>query len=109
LRYACRFATPEFLIFARPEPSSSTRFAYYPGRTVVAVTHAGFIVTSFLMLFGVPRPGTGARIDPDPASLTTWEYDEVDHVWRLVSYNDTAHLTRAAAPTPTSNAPAPAG
>lgn len=71
----------------------------HPGRTVVAVTHAGVIVTSFLMLLGVPRPGTGARIDPDPASLTTWDFHEADRVWRLVSFNDTAHLARPAAST----------
>jgi probable phosphoglycerate mutase len=42
--------------------------------------------------FAIPRPGTGARIDPDFAWMTEWEYLNADRVWRLVSYNDTAHL-----------------
>src|SRR5579875_2217213 len=36
----------------------AVRFA---GQTVVAATHAGFIVASVLVLFDIPRPGTGAR------------------------------------------------
>jgi broad specificity phosphatase PhoE len=69
------------------------RFAgSYPGQRVVAVTHAGFIVWSLFSLFGVPRPGTGTRIDPDFASLTEWECEQPDGVWRLIRYNDTAHL-----------------
>ncbi|MGM1061331.1 histidine phosphatase family protein [Saccharothrix sp. Mg75] len=64
--------------------------AEHRGRTVVAATHAGFVVLAFLVLFGVPRPGTGARLDPDFASATEWEHDGAS--WRLVRLNDTAHL-----------------
>ena len=53
--------------------------------TVGAVTHAGFIVASVIALFGIPRPGTGARLDPDHVSLTEWHCLEVG--WRLVRYN----------------------
>ncbi len=68
----------------------------FEGRTVVAVTHAGFIVASFLAIFDIPRPGTGARLDPAHTSLTEWQV--ADGVWRLVRYNDTRHLDGA--PTP---------
>lgn len=59
------------------------------GQTVVAATHAGFIVASFLTRFAIPRPGTGTRIDPDFARLTEWRVQQGS--WRLVRYNDTAH------------------
>jgi probable phosphoglycerate mutase len=50
----------------------------------MAVTHAGFMVWVFMRLFGVPRPGTGARVDFDFASVTEWEFSGG---WRLVSLN----------------------
>jgi probable phosphoglycerate mutase len=62
----------------------ATRFA---GQTVIAVTHAGFIVASFLLLFAIPRPGTGARVDPAFTAITEWEFSHA--AWRLVRYNDT--------------------
>jgi broad specificity phosphatase PhoE len=31
--------------------------AGYPGQTVAAVTHAGFIVWTLVILLGLPRPG----------------------------------------------------
>jgi broad specificity phosphatase PhoE len=66
--------------------------AAYGGSTVAAVTHAGFIVQTFLTLFAIPRPGTGARMDPGYTSVTAWEFDEPGRVWRLVTFNDTGHL-----------------
>ncbi|HYF64644.1 MAG TPA: histidine phosphatase family protein [Herpetosiphonaceae bacterium] len=60
------------------------------GQTVVAVSHAGFIVAALLMLFAIPRPGTGARIDPGHASLTRWRHE--DGSWHLEAFNDQAHL-----------------
>lgn len=64
----------------------------YRGKTVVAVTHAGFIVVAFLTLFAIPRPGTGARIDPGFTSVTEWEHDDTTDNWRLIRFNDTTHL-----------------
>jgi broad specificity phosphatase PhoE len=64
----------------------------HPHQTVVAVTHAGFIVLSLLETFAIPRPGTGARVDPDFTSLTEWEFLEDERAFRLVRFNDTAHL-----------------
>jgi probable phosphoglycerate mutase len=66
--------------------------AGYPGQTVAAVTHAGFIVWALVILLGVPRPGTRARIDTGFASVTQWEYSEPGRYWTLSSFNDTSHL-----------------
>jgi len=63
----------------------------FAGQTVVAVTHAGFIVASMLVLFDIPRPGTGARLDPGSTSLTEWRVAQAR--WRLVRFNDTSHVT----------------
>ncbi|MDQ2731883.1 MAG: histidine phosphatase family protein [Armatimonadota bacterium] len=73
----------EFLLRVR---STLDRLAaQYAGQTVVAVTHAGFIVASFLVLFDIPRPGTGARLDPEYLSITEWSVEE--GTWRLVQFN----------------------
>ena len=62
----------------------------FAGQTVVAVTHAGFVVASLLVLFDIPRPGTGASLEPSYTSLTEWRLSGT--TWTLVRYNDTAHL-----------------
>ena len=62
----------------------------FDGGTVVAVTHAGFIVASVLVAFGIPRPGTRARLDPRHTSLTEWRF--ADGIWQLERYNDVCHL-----------------
>jgi broad specificity phosphatase PhoE len=67
----------------------ATRF---DGQTVLAVTHAGFIVASLMVLFAIPRPGTGARVDPAYTAITEWEFSQA--TWRLVRLNDAAHLRK---------------
>jgi broad specificity phosphatase PhoE len=67
----------------------ATRF---DGRTVIAVTHAGFIVASLLVLFAIPRPGTGARVDPAYTAITEWEFSQA--TWRLVRFNDRVHMLK---------------
>lgn len=62
----------------------------YQDQTVVAVTHAGFIVAAFLCLFAIPRPGTGTSIDPRHTSLTIWRCRS--RTWQLERYNDAWHL-----------------
>ncbi|MDQ7908838.1 histidine phosphatase family protein [Phytohabitans sp. ZYX-F-186] len=64
----------------------------FPGRRVVAVTHGGFISWAFLTRFDVPRPGTGAYINPSYTSITEWDYTEPNGPWVLMRYNDVAHL-----------------
>jgi broad specificity phosphatase PhoE len=63
---------------------------HYAERTVVAVTHAGFIIATLFVLCAIPRPGTGARLDPRYTSLTIWEL--IGGNWRLERYNDACHL-----------------
>lgn len=64
----------------------------YPDQTVVAVTHAGFIVISFLALFGIPPQTNRAWIDPDFTGITEWEMNARPAL-RLLRYNDSAHLS----------------
>ena len=63
----------------------------FPDQTVAAVTHAGFIVVSFLALFEVPLYGPHARIDPDFTGITEWEMMSGSGC-RLIRYNETSHL-----------------
>ncbi|WP_018348769.1 histidine phosphatase family protein [Longispora albida] len=77
---------------ARVDASLSGLARRYPGKTVVAVTHAGYVVWAFMRLFGVPRPGTGARLDPGFTSVTEWRWDAGGGYWTMGSYNDLTHL-----------------
>jgi broad specificity phosphatase PhoE len=78
--------------FARRVRATLERLARrFAGQTVVAVTHAGFIVASVLVLFDIPRPGTRAHLDPGYTSLTEWHVAQAR--WQLVRFNDIAHLT----------------
>lgn len=54
-------------------------------RSTLVVTHAGFIMGSIRTLFNIPTPGTGARLEPEHASITEWRHH--DGVWELSSYN----------------------
>jgi broad specificity phosphatase PhoE len=60
--------------------------------TVVAVCHAGVIMASMRVLFGIPHPGTGARFRPVNTGVTEWEYDAAHNRWTLHSFNEHAHL-----------------
>lgn len=62
----------------------------YAGQNVVAVTHAGFIVVSFLLLFDAPFSSKRAWLNPEYTSITEWHVS--DGVWQLNRYNDTTHL-----------------
>lgn len=62
----------------------------YQQETIVGISHAGFIVMAMLELFSIPRPGTGTRIDPAFTSITEWEYGARE--WKLLRFNDVAHL-----------------
>ncbi len=59
----------------------------HDGRTVIVVSHSGFIMASVRALFAIPTPGTGARLEPSCASCTEWSLD--DGTWRLECYNVT--------------------
>ncbi len=63
----------------------------FDGRTVVAVTHAGFVVVSLLDRLAIPSAGERARLEPELTSLTEWRV--ANAAWYLERYNDTFHLT----------------
>ena len=62
----------------------------FAGQTVVAITHAGFVVASILAAFDIPRPGRGARLEPVHTSLTEWRVSAAS--WTFARYNDASHL-----------------
>jgi probable phosphoglycerate mutase len=64
------------------------------GQLVVVACHAGVIEASLLGLLPVAggRQGTRLQLRTQHASLTTWEND--DGRWRLLGYNDSAHLLK---------------
>lgn len=66
----------------------------YENQNVVAITHAGFIVASLMVLFDIPRPGTGTQIDPVNTALTEWH--KANGTWQLAKYNDSWHLSTLA-------------
>jgi probable phosphoglycerate mutase len=61
-------------------------------QTVVAVCHAGVIMASVRTIFGLPHPGTGARLQPSNTGLTEWEYEPAIDRWTLHTFNDAGHL-----------------
>jgi probable phosphoglycerate mutase len=67
----------------------ATEFA---GQTVVAVCHAGVIMASMRLPFGVGRLGTGARIRATNTGLSEWEHEQAFDRWTLHSFNECAHL-----------------
>lgn len=79
---------------ARVQATLDTLAARHDGATVIAVTHAGFIVATLLVAFAIPRPGTGAWLAPTHTGLTEWIVS--DGHWQLARYNDTAHLAQSA-------------
>lgn len=62
----------------------------YASRTVVMVTHAGFMVASVLELLAVQNVGDRATLDPGYTSITTWS--RISNRWRLDCFNDVGHL-----------------
>ncbi len=78
------------VFLARVQTTLQRLADHYAERTVVAVTHAGFLIATLFVLFAIPRPGTGARLDPRYTSLTIWEL--IGGNWRLERYNDACHL-----------------
>jgi broad specificity phosphatase PhoE len=66
----------------------------FKGRTAVAVTHGGFISASILIKFRIPRPEPGARFEPVNTAITEWSLSDAD--WKLIRYNDFAHLQAVA-------------
>jgi probable phosphoglycerate mutase len=79
---------------ARVDRALAAVLAAAEGRTVLAVTHGGFIVAASLTLLGLPgmheqRP---FRLNPANTSLTEWSRPAPGAPWVLERYNDAAHL-----------------
>ena len=66
--------------------------AEFADQTVVAVCHAGVIMASIRVRFGIPHRGTGTQLRPVNTGLTEWEYDPNVDRWTLHSFNEQAHL-----------------
>jgi probable phosphoglycerate mutase len=66
----------------------------HEGQTVVAACHAGVVQASVRVLFAIPHPGTGARLQPTNTGMTTWEFDPERGRWTLHAFNETEHLVR---------------
>ena len=59
--------------------------------TVVVACHGGVIISSMLIGLQLPRlNGEHFRIGPENTSVTEWIIE--DETWRIIRYNDAAHL-----------------
>ncbi len=58
----------------------------FAGQTVVAVTHAGFIVASMLVMLAMNTPAQRAWLEPSHTGITEWQHD--NGKWTLIRYND---------------------
>jgi probable phosphoglycerate mutase len=63
----------------------------YDGQRVVAVCHAGVIMASLRVLFGIPA-GTTTQLRPTNTGLTEWAHDSSTGRWTLHTFNDAGHL-----------------
>lgn len=62
----------------------------HTGQTVVVVCHGGVIEASLLTFLPVERDPMRLRLRTEHTSLTEWERS--DGSWKLLRYNDAAHL-----------------
>ncbi len=62
----------------------------HPGELVVVVAHGGIIDASMIAFLGLPAHGTAVRLHAENTSITEWQH--TGRTWRLVRYNDAAHL-----------------
>jgi probable phosphoglycerate mutase len=62
----------------------------HPGELVVVVAHGGVVDASMISFLGLPSHGAGVRLHAENASITEWHH--TGRMWRLVRYNDAAHL-----------------
>lgn len=75
----------------------TTRFfraaaAKHPGQNVLVVTHGGVLRAFFMMLMGGALNEQALLPSTGNTGITTVRYDPDADRWRLISWNDTAHL-----------------
>jgi broad specificity phosphatase PhoE len=63
----------------------------HPSELVVVACHGGVVAASMIARLGVPVTKPVWELEVDNASITEWEV--VEGRWRLVRYNDHAHIT----------------
>jgi probable phosphoglycerate mutase len=61
-----------------------------PGRLTVVVAHGGIIDASLIRFLALPDHGAQVRLHAEHTSITEWRF--TGKRWRLVRYNDFAHL-----------------
>jgi broad specificity phosphatase PhoE len=66
----------------------------HPGERVVVVCHGGIVAASFIALGDLPF-GTVAGLANETINTSLTEWRHADGRWRLVRYNDAAHLASA--------------
>jgi 2,3-bisphosphoglycerate-dependent phosphoglycerate mutase len=70
--------------------------AEHRGGTVVVACHGGVVAASMISFLGLPFQGGLVQLFSDNTSLTEWVLGDEDRdhppPWRLVRYNDAAHL-----------------
>ncbi|MBO0713514.1 MAG: histidine phosphatase family protein [Acidimicrobiales bacterium] len=81
---------------ARVEVALRALAERHPGQTVVVASHGGVISSSLYTFLGVPRRPPGLRLAPSYSGITEWE--AAGGSFRLVRYNDAAHLASAGVP-----------
>lgn len=62
----------------------------HPGQLAVVVAHGGIIDSSMISFLSLPSHGGLVRLHAEHTSLTEWQH--TGRSWRLVRYNDAAHL-----------------
>lgn len=62
----------------------------HPGELVVVVAHGGVVDASMIRFLDLADHGAGVRLHPHHTSMTEWQHTGAK--WRLVRYNDAAHL-----------------
>ncbi|MGB9113293.1 MAG: histidine phosphatase family protein [Acidimicrobiales bacterium] len=61
-----------------------------PGQLVVVISHGGVVAASMIRFLGLPDNGAGAQLHAENTSITEWV--RTGYRWRLVRFNDVAHL-----------------
>ncbi len=67
----------------------------HEGETVIVSCHGGVINASLVSFLGLAHDGTRLDLRTRNTSITEWEREHGE--WRLLRYNDSAHLARVAA------------
>jgi 2,3-bisphosphoglycerate-dependent phosphoglycerate mutase len=61
-----------------------------PGALAVVISHGGVIASSMIRFLGIPNNGSGVQLHAENTSITEWVW--TGSRWRLVRFNDVAHL-----------------